>query len=80
MSIKQIIFQENVKMTVDISTLELDKTVNENLSIIVPLLQYLANIDQLIIRGVKKSTAQKIIYFRRKNLNPRWEHIHAIKR
>lgn len=38
MSIKQIIFQENVKMIDDISTLELDKMVNENLSIIVPFL------------------------------------------
>lgn len=88
MKIREIIFKAVVKTKADLSTLDLDKEINEDQEILVPFkigeiekIKWadLNNISQLTKYGVRKGAAQKIIDFRRKNLSTKWENIKTIK-
>ena len=88
MTIRQIIFQAQVKTNADTSSLDLEKIINKDTNILVPFKigtinkikwKDLTNVEQLTQYGVKKSIAIKIIQFRQQNETTTWEQIRAIK-
>lgn len=86
--LRRIIFEANLKTNADISSINMEEIISNDFKMIIPFkigtIQKIKwndinSVDQLTKRGVKKSTAQKIVDFKRKNSNPSWEKIHAIK-
>lgn len=86
--IREIIFKANVLPTADLSTIELDKTIENDCELVVPYKinsvkkikwKNLKDVSQLTSLGVKNSVAQTIIEHRRQNESTTWEQILALK-
>lgn len=86
--IREILFKADLKSEADILSLNLEKIINDEQTIIVPYKigafnklkwQNYNNINLLTSKGIKLSIAQKLLDFRRKNITTTWEQIRSIR-
>lgn len=86
--LRAILFVADLKTNADISSLNVEKIINEEQTIIVPYkigafskikwINY-NNINILTSKGIKTNIAQKLLDFRRKNTSTTWEQIRSIR-